>query len=90
MQWWIILQPLIDAWIQSCLENRSLAEIEEGMATPGVVEKAAMNQLLHEAGIRGKRRKRRVRQGMNRLRRANRREVRAFLERVPNRADAAA
>lgn len=80
MEWWFILKPLIEAFIQMCEDNRSLDEIETGMASPGVVEEAAMNQILHEAGVRGKRRKRMVRRGMRRLQRASRQEVREFMK----------
>jgi hypothetical protein len=79
MQWWILLEPLIVAFIERCTENRSQADIENGMLNPGIVEESAMNQLLHDEGYRGRQRKRRVRQGMRKLRRAKQEEVHALV-----------
>ena len=77
--WWILLEPLITAFIQNCLENRSQGDVEVGMCSPGVVEEAAMNQILHDVGFRGKQRKRKTRQGMRKLRKASREQVHDYV-----------
>ena len=79
MEWFILFKPLIEAFIQKCLENRTQGSIEDGMCNPGAVEESAMHNILHDAGIRGRQRKRRVRQGMRKLRRASRQEVHEYV-----------
>jgi len=67
MEWVMLIEMIIKA-IQECRENRSDNDIVAGLNSPGVLEYFACKRILkRELGLRGKKLRRKAREGIAEL-----------------------
>lgn len=64
MDWMLIITMLFD-FLRECMENRSRDDIEAGIRDPGAAETFALRYILRkEFGLRGKKLRKAVREGV--------------------------
>lgn len=75
MEWIMLIEMIIKA-IQECMENRTVSAITAGMRNPGRLEYFACKMIVRrELGLRGKKLRRKAREGIAELRSLSRKEV---------------
>ncbi|KKM59943.1 hypothetical protein LCGC14_1546840 [marine sediment metagenome] len=88
MEWFILLMPLFQKWIENCQKRRSRSKIQNGLNNPGIMERWALRSVIREElGLSGRELREKVREGMTELRSASEDDVQELMDGVPAIAD---
>lgn len=84
MEWFILLMPLFQKWIENCQKKRSRSKIEAGLSNPGIMERWAIRAVIKkEMGLRGRELRAKVNEGMAELRSADEEDIQEFMAKIP-------